>query len=104
MGRDAEVEQMIRGILEDQFAQTDIEVEAIGSWWSRERAVWLRRGRTRVPVIPLRCQYGEVDERRPPRLSEAIEDWRTSASHDLPRVISYALTELHRRNQRMMAA
>ena len=96
---DGEVELLIREILEDEFDRYDIRVHAHGRPGDLERCVWLCKGKERIPVIPMRFSYIQIDKKRPPRLSSSLEEWRSSRSGDLPRMLSRALTEMRKREK-----
>ncbi|NIM04921.1 MAG: hypothetical protein GTO55_03120 [Armatimonadetes bacterium] len=101
--RNSDAERMVMEILQDEFARGDIRVDAFGSPGSRECCVWLSKGKARVPVIPLRYEYARIDEKKPPRLSDSLEEWQASGTGDLPKAISRAITELRRRTQKLSA-
>jgi hypothetical protein len=98
--RDANVEQMVKELLDDEFNRKDVEVKAVGPRNQAGRQVWLSHGRQRVPLIPLNLDYRRVDEKHPPKLLVSLEDWRTFHTGDLPPILSRALSELHRRDGR----
>ena len=95
--RDPDVEQMLKELLDDEFNRKDIAVKAVGPRNQAERRVWLYHGRQRVPLIPLNLNYQRIDEKHPPKLLVALENWRTFNTGDLPHMLSNALSELRRR-------
>ena len=102
--RDPDVEHMIKDILEDEFDRKDIEVKAFGPRNHTERCVFLLHGKVRVPIIPMRYEYREINSKKPPRLLTSLEDWRTSRTGDLPHMISRAITEMRRLEERKVHA